>query len=181
MWPSLVALVGTVAVVVALLVAFGDRVGESSDDTAAGGVVDDTADDTGDGAVEDPAGEATTDDPAGGDEAGEGEPDPSVVTADPEDREPIGVLNATDIEGLEDEAEDRFVQGGWEVPATATYDGSVDVTTVFYPEGMEDAADALMNQFPEVMQLEPTIEGLNDTRLVVILGDEYAEAIGLAD
>ena len=48
-------------------------------------------------------------------------------------------------------------------------------------EGMEDAADALINQFPEVMQLEPTIEGLNDTRLVVILGDEYAEAIGLAD
>lgn len=179
MWPSLVALVGTVAVVVGLLVAFGDRLGDSGDDDpAAGDVVDDP--------TSDPTGQPTdtpTDTPTGGDESGEGggEPDPSVTTADPEDREPIGVLNATDIDGLEDEAEDLFTEGGWEVPATATYDGTVDVTTVFYPDGMEDAAQALMDQFPEVMQLEPTIEGINDTRLVVILGDDFAETAGSSD
>lgn len=181
MWPSLVALVGTVAVVVALLMAFGDRVGDSSDDATADDVGDDTSE------VESeplPDGNELADGNESGD-VGENdatpEPEPSVVTADPDVRQPIGVLNGTNVNALAAQAQERFEDGGWEVPAIATYNGAVEATTVYYPDGMEDAAAALMGQFPEIERRAPTIEGLNTTRLVVILGDDYAEALGLAD
>lgn len=183
MWPSLIALVGTVAVVVVLLVAFGDRVDDAgSNDEAAGGEVVDDAPATDaaptEGAPTDSAPSEGTD---SGDESGEPDPEPSPSTADPEDREPVGVLNASSVDGLEVDAQELFVDGGWEVPATATYDGTLDVTTVFYPEGMEEAAEALRSQFPAILEVEPTIEGLNASRLVVIVADDFAAAVGESD
>jgi len=199
MWPSLVALVGTVAVVVALLVAFGDRLSDSEgDEQTVAGDTDDGAEDPAagptDGAAdgggaadgsgsEDDAGEETGEESGdgsgddSGDDSGDGEErEPSVTTAAPEDREPIGVLNGSSTSGVATEAQEVFQDGGWEVPAVASYAETVDVSIVYYPDGMEDAAEALMAQFPEIAESAPTIEGLNASRLVVIVGEDYVAA-----
>jgi hypothetical protein len=155
----LVALLGTVAVVFGLLTVFGN------DSTPADG--DDAAAAIGTPA---PTTSAGTTSPA--------QPSPTEpVTAPPELRGEVGVLNATGIPGLAGEAQEALEEGGWPVPATDTYSGDLEVTTVFYPPGEEESARALAEQFPEIKAVEPTIEGLTTSRLVLILADDYAEAV----
>lgn len=191
-WPSIVALVGTVAVVFGLLFVFGDDDGGSSDDPSTGDITDedtgDNLDDTGDAAPAD----GTTDDPLGedGDPAEEGSdgdgatedpaaPPAEPVEAPPELRTPVGILNATDVAGLAAGAQERFVDGGWDVPATTNYSGELEGTTVYYPtEDLRASAEALQAQFPEIRFVEPTIGGLATDRLIVVLADDYAEAVG---
>ena len=63
------------------------------------------------------------------------------------------------------------------MPATDTYTDDIAVTTVYYPPGAEESAQALAAQFPEIQAVEPTIPGLTSSRLVLILADDYAEAV----
>ncbi len=158
-WPSLVALLGTVAVVAGLLVLFGGDVEPSGpdDDPAAQGT---------DGATPAPTDEGTSAPPA------------APVTAPPELREDVAILNATDVTGLAARAEEQLVAGGWSVPAIDTYGGDLAETTIFYPEGMEESAQALAAQFPVIKQVSPTIAGLTTERLVLIVAADYAEAVG---
>ncbi|MBD0292370.1 MAG: LytR C-terminal domain-containing protein [Jiangellaceae bacterium] len=157
-WPSAVALLGTVAVVAGLLAVFG-----------------------------------TGGQPTGGDDitaAGTGSPSPTTLprTTEPtptpapaELREEVGILNATDTDGLAESARERLEAGGWEVPATDGYSGEIAATTVFYPNGMKESAEALAAQFLEIRQVRPTIPGLTTSRLVLILADDFpgaAEATG---
>lgn len=176
LWPSLVALVGTVAVVLALLWYFGDDTEDgTADDVAAGDVTEDEPPATEPPATEPPAeteppptdtpSDAPTDDPT------------APVTADPEVREPLGVLNQTDEPGLEEQASERFQEGGWEVAAMSEFTGTVPETTVYVPEGMEEAADALVAQFPEIGRVMPNVEPFNDTRLVIVLVDDYLDEV----
>ncbi|RIQ22279.1 LytR C-terminal domain-containing protein [Jiangella rhizosphaerae] len=180
LWPSLVALVGTVAVVLALLWYFGDDTEDSTPDDVAAG------DTTGEEppATEPPATDAPpeteappTDAPTGDptDEPTDAPSDP--VTADPEVREPLGVLNQTSEAGLEERASERFQEGGWEVAAMSEFTGNVPETTVYVPEGMEEAADALVAQFPEIGRVRPNVEPFNDTRLVIVLADDYLDEV----
>lgn len=175
LWPSLVALVGTVAVVLALLWYFGDDTEDSSpDDAAAGDVTEEDPAATEPPATDPPPGtEAPTDAPT---EAPTDEPT-APVTADPEVREPLGVLNQTDEAGLEERASERFQEGGWEVAAVSEFTGNVPETTVYVPEGMEEAADALVAQFPEIGRVMPNVEPFNDTRLVIVLVDDYLDEV----
>lgn len=180
-WPSLLALVGTVAVVLALLWAFGSDLdpGRSDDDLV--------ADDSG---VEEEAEGATggeTEPPAGGSESPseeteapseETEPPADPVTAAPELRTPVGILNGTSITGLAGRAQERLEDGGWPVPAIDTTSRQIDATTVYYPPGLEESAEALLAQFPEIVRMAPTEPGLAQDRLVVILAPDYAEAMG---
>ncbi|SDT63972.1 LytR C-terminal domain-containing protein [Jiangella sp. DSM 45060] len=171
LWPSLVALAGTVAVVLALLWYFGDDTGDNSsdDDAAAGETVEEPPatepPPTEPPATEPPPTEAPTEEPTG------------PVTADPEVREPLGVLNQTDEDGLEERASERFEEGGWEVAAMSGFTGNVPETTVYVPEGMEEAADALVAQFPEIGRVMPNVEPFNDTRLVIVLADDYLDEV----
>ena len=158
-WPSLVALLGTVAVVVGLLAVFGND-GESSVDDAA-------AADTGTAAPTTSA-EGTAPPP---------ETPSAPVTAPPELRAEVGILNGTDVSGLAAQAQEVLEAGGWPVPATDTYTDDIAVTTVYYPPGAEESAQALAAQFPEIQAVEPTIPGLTSSRLVLILADDYAEAV----
>jgi LytR cell envelope-related transcriptional attenuator len=159
-WPSLVALLGTVAVVFGLLTVFGN------DGAPAGG--DDAAADT-----SIPAATTSANEPA------PALPSPTEpVTAPAELRSEVGVLNATGVPGLAGRAQEALEAGGWPVPATDTYSGDIEVTTVFYPPGEQESARALAAQFPEITAVEPTIEGLTSSRLVLILADDYAEAVG---
>jgi len=98
--------------------------------------------------------------------------------APPELRSDVGILNATDVSGLAHAAREALEAGGWRVPATDTYSGDIEVTTVYYPPGEQESAQALAAQFPEIKAVEPTIEGLTSIRLVLILADDYAEAVG---
>ena len=160
-WPSLVALFGTVAVVFGLLAVFGnDGEPAGGDDAAAAGSCTPSASSSADGTA--PAQET----PA------------TPVTAPPELRAEVGILNATDVPGLAAQAQETLEDGGWPVPATDTYSGEVAVTTVYYPPGEQESARALAAQFPEITAVEPTIEGLTSIRLVLVLADDYAEAVG---
>jgi hypothetical protein len=158
-WPSLVALLGTVAVVLGLLVVFGGQNAlDSGDDLAT-------------------AGSGTPSQTTSAD--GTAPPTPAApVTAPPELRGEVGILNATEVDGLAGQARDALEAGGWPVPATDTYRGEIEVTTVYYPPGEQESAQALAAQFPEIKAVEPTIEGLTSRRLVLILGDDYAAAVG---
>lgn len=174
LWPSLVALVGTVAVVLALLWYFGDDVEDSGPDDVAAGDTDGTEPpDTEPPATEPPATEppptdAPTDDPT----------EPSEpITADPDIVEPLGVLNQTGESGIEEQASERFQDGGWEVAAMSEFTGTVPETTVYVPEGMEEAAEALVEQFPEIGRVRPTVEPFNDTRLVIVLAEDYLDEV----
>ncbi|WP_123788242.1 LytR C-terminal domain-containing protein [Phytoactinopolyspora halophila] len=196
-WPSLVALLGTVGVVVALLFLFGDDTdGDQTDDLAAGddaGTDDGTDGDAGtedtestespDDATDEPDDEESsgedaeeTDEPENPDEPDEPDEDEGV-TAPPELRSPVGIANQTTIDGLELVAQDRLEDGGWEVAATGYYSGEIPETTVFFPPGYEEYAQALSEQFPEIGRVQPTIEGVNPDRLVVILVDDYLEVV----
>ena len=189
LWPSLVALVGTVAVVAGLLWVFGGDVEDSTpDDISAdaaepdgeGGAGGDGSDNTAtdDTSTSDPTADPAddpTDEPTDGDD----EPDDAEPsTAPPELREPVGIANQTDVVGLEELARERLQEGGWEVPAVSGFVGDVPETTVYYPEGQQDAAEALAAQFPEIGRVMPTFEGINNTRLVVILVDDYVDEVG---
>jgi hypothetical protein len=179
LWPSLVALVGTVAVVLALLWYFGDDVEDSGpDDVAAGDAAGAEPPATEPPATEPPPTEPPPTDAPTGDPTGDPEDEPDEpVTADPDVVEPLGVLNQTDEPGLEEQASERFQEGGWEVAAMSEFTGTVPETTVYVPEGMEEAADALVAQFPEIGRVRPTTEPFNDTRLVVVLADDYLDEV----
>jgi hypothetical protein len=174
-WPSLLALVGTVAVVLGLLWAFGSDIDPSRSD-------DDLVAEDGDlpdegGADENTDGEtdAETDEETPT-EASEPPADP--VTAPPELRTPVGILNATSVSGLAARAQERLENGGWSVPAIDSTSREIDATTVYYPSGFEESAEALRAQFPEIARTAPTEPGLAQDRLVVILAQDYAEAVG---
>ena len=162
-WPSLVALLGTVAVVAGLLVLFGGDVEPSSPDDAAAGSDD----------VNTPAPTEVTTPPPG-------ETAPAApVTAPAELREDVAILNGTDVTGLAAEAQQQLEAGGWTVPAIDTYTGEIAETTVFYPDAMQDSAEALAAQFPvEIARVAPTIAGLTTQRLVLIIAEDYVEAVG---
>jgi hypothetical protein len=158
-WPSLVALLGTVAVVFGLLTVFGNDGAPAGGDDAAAGTGTPAPTESANGT----ASTVTT---------------PAPVTAPPELRAEVGILNATEVDGLADQASEALEAGGWTVPATDSYSGEIDVTTVYFPPGMEESARALAAQFPEIKAVEPTIEGLTSVRLVLIVADDYAEAVG---
>ncbi|NED98920.1 LytR C-terminal domain-containing protein [Phytoactinopolyspora halotolerans] len=189
-WPSLVALVGTVGVVLALLVFFGDDTGgndDGGDEDVAADSTDEPQDDGGGDATEpdedasdEPTGDPTDDTDEDADEDGSDEteePDDEPTEAPAELRTPIGIANQTSVEGLELTAADRFEAGGWEVAATSGFNGTVPETTVYYPPGLQESAEALAAQFPEVGRVAESFEGLNPSRIVVILVDDYLDEV----
>lgn len=160
-WPSLLAFVGTVAVVVALLVVIGGDIKSDDSDGLPGG--DDIV------AAETETPPATpastqTPEPAG------------PQTASPEQREPVRVLNATSVTGLARRTADRLRAGGWEVTSIGDYSSKEEVTTVHYPEGFEEAAEALRAQFPEIAEVAPRTGRMRSDQLTLVLGSDYAEA-----
>lgn len=164
---------GTVAVVLALLWAFGGDLDPAPEEEGLTADEADVSDDTG----SDDAGGDSAEDGDDGD-SGDTEPPGEPVEAPPELRQNVGILNATSVQGLASRAQERFESGGWVVPAIGSYSQSIDTSTIYYPSGMEESAEALQAQFPEITRIEPTIPGLAQDRLVVILAQDYADAVG---
>jgi hypothetical protein len=147
--------------VAGLLVLFGEDGGPGSD---AATVADSTLSPS-----PEPSAEGTTP-PSDG-------PPPTPITAPPELRGPVGILNGTDVTGLARRAQERLEAGGWDVPVIDTYSEGLATTTVFYPDGLQESAEALADQFPEITQVEPTIPNLTTQWLVLVVGDDYVEAV----
>lgn len=170
-WPSLVALFGTLAVVAALLYLFGNN---GTDPSSDGNKQAEPTNTPTDAPSPDPTAEPTdepTDEPI--------EPDAEPTTAPPELVSPVGILNSTDVANLAASAQTRLEEGGWDVPAIADYSGFVEESTVYYPdESLRESAEALRAQFPEIGAVEPSFSGLATDRLVVILADDYVDEVG---
>lgn len=165
---------GTVAVVLGLLYFFGDDTSDPGDDP----VADDTRNSTTDSpstpatseATQDPTSDPTSDPTQAG-----------PVTAPPEVRVPVGVLNNTNIAGLAASAQQRFEAGGWEVVGiTDLRSVTIEESTIFYPtEDTREAAEAFAAQFPEIGRVEPRGSmPISSQHPVVVLGEDYDEESG---
>jgi hypothetical protein len=155
-WPSLLALLGTVAVVVALVVLFGREVTPSATD-GTGTAGDASAAPTGSATPSaEPSDGATTDPPA---------------TPEPPARAPVVVLNQTRVGGLAAETADALRAGGWEVLETGDFSSGVPQTTVYFPPGLEDVAATLDAEWDGIDRVMPIFSGLRDDVLTVILAE----------
>jgi LytR cell envelope-related transcriptional attenuator len=153
LWPSLVALLGTVGVIALLLVVAGGEV-----ETV------DPGDAFGDAPVEDVTptpsgtGEATT-------PASTPEPSPEPVRA------PVVVLNQTAVEGLAARTAEALEEDGWEVVEVGSFPSGVPETTVYYPADLEEAAIAMGDEWDGIDRVMPVFAGLSEEVLTVILAE----------
>ncbi|HSK28249.1 MAG TPA: LytR C-terminal domain-containing protein [Jiangellales bacterium] len=151
-WPSLVALLGTIGVVALLLV-------------VAGGEVDQV--DPGDVFSDDAAEVDTAGPTAAPTAAPEASPEP---TSEPV-RAPVVVLNQTAVEGLAQQTADALREAGWEVLEVGSFPSGVPSTTVYYPPDLEDAARAMDEEWDGIDRVMPVFAGLSEEALTVILAD----------
>jgi LytR cell envelope-related transcriptional attenuator len=142
-WPSLVALIGTVAVVGVLLFLFGRDV-DTAETTPVPGP---TTDSTMEPRIRD-----------------------GTAAAEPEDvRAPVLVLNASQVKGLAARTEDALLNAGWPVAGTENWSGEVARTTLFYPEELLPAAQTLARAFPQLTTLAPAEGGMRTDQLTLVL------------
>ena len=147
-WPSIVALVGTIAVVGALLVFFGRDVDPSDSVSTAG---------------------STAPSDAGASGAPTGEPTPTEVAPPVDVKAPVVVLNGSSVRGLAAKTGQVLTAAGWTVAATDNYPRGLPATTVFYPAPLFDAAQTLARAFPELTTLAPALEGMSTDQLTLVL------------
>jgi LytR cell envelope-related transcriptional attenuator len=144
-WPSLVALIGTLAVVGALLLFFG-RETDSPETTSAAGST-----------------EAATESPGVRDSTAAPQPSASAMKA------PVLVLNASSVDGLAARTEEALLDAGWPVAGTENWSSDVESTTLFYPEKLLPAAQTLARAFPQIKELSPAQDGMSTDELTLVL------------
>jgi LytR cell envelope-related transcriptional attenuator len=88
---------------------------------------------------------------------------------------PVYVLNQTTRDGLAAEVAEDIESAGWSVSKVSWWRGVVPSTTVYYPSGYEEAAQALSAAFPAIGRIRPRVEPMPDDALTVILCKEYPE------
>lgn len=104
---------------------------------------------------------------------------PASATARPTSpaaRLPVVVLNAGGRAGLAARTAARLERRGWRVEGAANFRGSLSGTTVYYPSGYADAAQALaadLTGSARVRQLSAEVSGLSSRRLTVVLTSDY--------
>jgi len=149
-WPSIVALLGTIAVVGALLVFFGRDV-EPADSVSTAGST------------------APSDARASGAATGEPTPVPTEVAPPVDVMAPVVVLNGSSVRGLAAKTGQVLTAAGWTVAATDNYARGLPATTVFYPAQLFDAAQTLARAFPKLTTLQPALEGMSADQLTLVL------------
>jgi hypothetical protein len=100
----------------------------------------------------------------------ETEPEKPEKTKKPVVRSEVGVVvfNNTGITGLAGEVLARVDEIGWNAVAADNWYGTISATTVYFPEGMRDAAQKLALDLG-VQRLMPADGEMSDTNLTVIL------------
>ncbi|HEU4674429.1 MAG TPA: LytR C-terminal domain-containing protein [Motilibacteraceae bacterium] len=81
----------------------------------------------------------------------------------------VVVLNQTRISGLAGQVAQTLRGAGWTVSGTGNFSGNVPATTVYYPEGMQAAAEALAADVPGPDRVRPRFGNLSKDKLTVIV------------
>ncbi|KAA1425935.1 LytR C-terminal domain-containing protein [Nocardioides antri] len=118
---------------------------------------------------EEPSATQTTDDEVT--EPSETEtPEEPKKTKPPVERGEVGVVvfNNTSITGLASEVLAQVDEIGWNAVAADNWYGTIPATTVYFPQGMRDAAQKLALDLG-VQRIIPADAGMSDTNLTVIL------------
>lgn len=82
----------------------------------------------------------------------------------------MAVLNNTTVTGLAASTADRVRSLGWQVSGTSNWRGNIPDTTVYYPAGMEAAAEVLARDLG-IGRLRPSVAPMKSDRLTVILAN----------
>lgn len=104
---------------------------------------------------------------------------PAATTPPPTSRAPVRrgpevvVLNQSGGNRQALQAAERLRKAGWKVRQTGSFRGSVSTTTVYYPRGMSDEARALAKDLPGHPRVKERFSNLSDTRLTVVLTQDY--------
>jgi hypothetical protein len=83
------------------------------------------------------------------------------------------VLNETTRGGLAAAVAARLRTKGWSVIGVGNFRGAVPATTVYYPEGHADAAQAAAKSLPTPARIRPRFGNLSTTRLTVVVTSNY--------
>ncbi len=98
---------------------------------------------------------------------------PATVPGTPTPKGYVAVYNETRHQGLGARVAAEFERAGWRVVRVGNWFGNVPVTTVYYPEGMQEEAFALRDDFPHIGRMRPAFPGVPDNALTVILAKDY--------
>jgi hypothetical protein len=96
-------------------------------------------------------------------------------TASPDLRSEVAivVLNETTRGGLAATVAARLRAKGWNVSGVGNFRGVVPATTVYYPDGHADAAQAAAKSLPTPVRIRPRFGNLSTTRLTVVVTTNY--------
>ena len=83
-------------------------------------------------------------------------------------RPSVVVLNQTGVTGLAARVADRLTAAHWTVSGIGNWQGNVPSTTVYYPPGAEQSAQALASTLGQ-NRIRPRVSGMPLDRLTLIL------------
>lgn len=169
LWPTLLVVVGSAALVALFLSTMGAR----TDSTPEAAATDSPA------ASAAPSPSATAQPSDGAAEPTE-QPGPTSTpqpTVDPELLAPVVVVNQTDVEGLGARAAAAIEAGGWPIDAVESADVNAPSTTLYVPAGLEPQAQAFLEAFPAVDRQRPAFEGLASQGLTLVLAEPDALSV----
>ena len=182
MWPTVVVLVGTLAIVALVLAAVADRTpGAFTDPVASSGASPEASTPT--GATPDGASpEAATPEvsrPGSPEPTASGPVDPSAdVTPEPSAGPTqaagdvaVDVLNQTLADGLAARAADVLSSAGWTIGRVDNAALGSPSTTVYIPPGLDDQAAILLDGFPVLTRTRPAFEGLATDALTLVVAE----------
>src|SRR3954454_5771168 len=98
-------------------------------------------------------------------------PRPSPTDNRPE----VVVFNQSGPGGSGQDAANRLREQGWSIFKVDSFNGTVSTTTVYYPDGMAKQARAAAKALPGDVRPKIKFSNLSDTRLTVILTDDYGQ------
>ena len=173
LWPTLLVLVGSVALVALFLSTLGDRTADGPDPAATA----DAATTTQPSAGPTPSPQAGAEPSAQPRATASSSPAP---TLDPALIVPVVVVNQTQGQGLAARAAAAIDAGGWTVDSVQQAALDAPSTTVYVPEGLEASAEAFLRTFPAVTRQRPAFTGLATEGLTLVLAEPDAAAVVLA-
>lgn len=130
--------------------------------------------------VEEASEEPTSEAPAGSPPAAEerasdgAEPSSDVLSDDAQaEAFQVAVLNQGGRSGLAATVAERIEGEGWSVSGTGNFTGTVSATTVYFPPGGEEAAEALAADLPVPGRTRPTFGNLQQDKLTIVVTADY--------
>jgi hypothetical protein len=105
------------------------------------------------------------------------EPTTTTPKAKPEvrrDKVNVVVFNNSNITGLAGKTGSRATRAGWNVVGTDNWYGTIDASTVYYPQRLKAAATLLARDLG-IARVKQSIPPMRSDRLTVILTGDYAD------